>query len=131
MQNFNMSDYSKGIQHIGVPTKDIAATEAFYTTLGFHKTYETMNGKDKVMFMALGNLCMEFYEADSVSPVTGAIDHVAIDVNDIEAVYAYITSLGYESIEKQICYLPFFDNGVRYFTIPGPNAEKIEFNQKG
>ncbi len=28
-----------------------------------------------------------------------------------------------------IHFLPFFDNGVKYFIIPGPNCENVEFNQ--
>ncbi|MDO5446131.1 MAG: VOC family protein [Eubacteriales bacterium] len=130
MKDFNMSDYSGGLQHIGIPTKDMDKTMEFYGLLGFKETYETMNGSSKVVFMALGNLCMEFYEAEDACGKTGAIDHVAIDVNDIEAVYEYVGGLGFESLEKQICFLPFFDKGVRYFTILGPNAEKVEFNQK-
>lgn len=130
MENFDMNKYSGGLQHIGVPTKDMEKTMEFYELLGFKKTYETMNGASRVVFMDLGNLCMEFYEAVDACGKTGAVDHVAIDVNDIEAVYAYVSELGFESLEKQICSLPFFEKGVRYFTILGPNAEKVEFNQK-
>ena len=40
--------------------------------------------------------------------------------------------VGYKIVEGEDgpILLPFFDKGVRYFTIEGPNKEKIEFNQK-
>lgn len=31
------SDYYSGLQHIGIPTHDLAAAEAFWTKLGFTK----------------------------------------------------------------------------------------------
>ena len=49
---------------------------------------------------------------------------VGIDVD----VAAYIADqMGLEVIEEG--QLPFWDNGVKYFTILGPNREKLEFNQ--
>ena len=36
-------------------------------------------------------------------------------------------ALGLEVIEEGE--LPFWDNGVKYFTVLGPNREKVEFNQ--
>ena len=54
----------------------------------------------------------------------------AIDVIDIEAVFQVVASAGLPAIEGKICVLPFWERGVRYFTIYGPNAEKIEFIQK-
>ncbi|MBZ6070745.1 VOC family protein, partial (plasmid) [Weissella cibaria] len=29
------SDYYSGVQHIGIPTKDLATAESFWTKLGF------------------------------------------------------------------------------------------------
>ena len=33
------------------------------------------------------------------------------------------------AMQDEIHFLPFWDNGVRFFTIKGPNEEKIEFSQ--
>ena len=38
-------------------------------------------------------------------------------------------SKGYEMVDFGIKELPLFDHGCRFFTIKGPNGEKIEFNQ--
>ena len=64
--------------------------------------------------------------------VPGAIDHIALNVTDVEKVYEAIVNDGSYTIcdpEKGIQFLPFY-NGVKFFTILGPNGEKVEFNQK-
>ena len=115
-----------GIQHLGIPTDDMAATRAFYAGLGFEPIYET----DAVCFMELGTLVVEFYPADTKAAMcNGAIDHVAINVKDIEAAWKDAQACGYETDDKEIHFLPFFENGVKFFTIIGPNREKVEFNQ--
>ena len=69
-------------------------------------------------------------ENGKAAGVPGAIEHIALDVNDIEAAYAEIRSRGFEELEDGIQFLPFWERGVRYFTIMGPEGEKVEFNQK-
>lgn len=124
-----MKDYATGVQHIGIPTKDMEATQLFYEKLGFEAAFETINDGSKVKFFKLGNLVMEAYESEEVAMKVGAIDHVAIDVKDIEQTYQEICSLGLNTLQDEIHFLPFWDNGVKFFTIKGPNEEKIEFGQ--
>lgn len=38
-----MKDYATGIQHIGIPTKDMEASKQFYGKLGFEIAYEKVN----------------------------------------------------------------------------------------
>ena len=52
-----------------------------------------------------------------------------LDVTDIERVYAEVSNLGYHELEEGIQFLPFWNHGVRFFTIQGPNSEKVEFSQ--
>ena len=61
--------------------------------------------------------------------VSGAIDHIALDVSDIEAAYALVQGLGYPVVSQGIESMNVWENGVRYFTILGPNQERVEFNQ--
>lgn len=118
-----------GIQHIGIPTKKFEETKAFFGRLGFVPAFETINDGDAVVFMRLENLTVEIYESDEVAGCIGAIEHVALDVKDIEATYQWICAEGMNTMDDEIHFLPFWDNGVRYFTIKGPNEEKIEFSQ--
>ena len=127
----DLKTYSTGIQHIGIPTNDIEKTIAFYKELGFETALQTINKEadEKVAFLKLKTLVIETYENKTAKFESGAIDHVAIDVNDIEEVYQYISEKKLNTTNDTIHFLPFWKNGVRFFTIEGPNMEKIEFSQ--
>jgi lactoylglutathione lyase len=121
-----------GIQHVGVPTDDIQKSILFYKGLGFGIVWQTINEQDgtSVVFLQLGNLIMEVYENKQASMKSGAIDHIALNVTDIDAAFSKIKELGYEMLDDNIRFLPFWEYGVRFFTIIGPNKEKIEFCEK-
>lgn len=125
-----MNTTACGLQHIGIPTDKIDDTIHFYEGLGFCTVLCT-EGKSgqKVAFLKLGDFVIETYENCQTAQKAGAIDHFALDVEDIEKAYSIIKSGAYEIIENGIQFLPFWENGVRYFTIRGPNNEKIEFIQ--
>ena len=60
----------------------------------------------------------------------GAIDHIALDTTDIEAAFAAAKEAGLTMLDDEIHGLPFWANGVKFFTVKGPNGEKVEFCQK-
>lgn len=121
--------YTTGIQHIGIPTPDMDATIAFYTSLGFETIYQTINEGNRVVFFRLHNLVMETYEEAVCAMKAGAIDHIAIDVNDVESLYQAICENGMNNMNDTIHFLPFWANGFKYFKIKGPSEEIIEFGQ--
>mgnify|MGYP002673854520 FL=1 len=127
----DLKNYSTGIQHIGIPTNDIEKTIAFYKDLGFETALQTINKEadEKVAFLKLKTLVIETYENKAAKLESGAIDHVAVNVNNIEEVYQYISEKKLNTTNDTIHFLPFWENGVRFFTIEGPNMEKIEFSQ--
>ena len=125
-------DFISGVQHIGLPTNDMERSMAFYRSIGFELIYESVNeaADERVAFMSLGNLVMEIYENRKGVGHTGAIDHVALDVKDIDRLYEMVTGMGYEALEGKVCSLPFWEKGVKFFTIEGPDREKIEFCER-
>ena len=127
----DLKTYTTGIQHIGIPTNDIEKTIAFYQKLGFEIALQTVNEEadEKVAFLELETLVIETYDNKAAKMESGAIDHVAINVKDIEEVYRYIEAEKMNTTKDTIHFLPFWDNGVRFFTIEGPNKEKVEFSQ--
>ena len=127
----DLKNYSTGIQHIGIPTNDIEKTIAFYKELGFETALQTINKEadEKVAFLKLKTLVIETYENKAAKLESGAIDHVAVNVNNIEEVYQYTREKKLNTTNDTIHFLPFWENGVRFFTIEGPNMEKIEFSQ--
>lgn len=126
----SLKDNATGVQHIGIPTNDIEETIAFYHKLGFETLLRTDATGEKVAFLGLKNLVVETYQNGEAVGHPGAIDHIAIDVADIEAAYAEVTGMGYEAIQGSVQFLPFWERGVKFFTIYGPNQEKVEFSQK-
>ena len=115
-----------GIQHLGIPTGDLERTIEFYQGLGFELTWQNPG---EVAFLQNGTLVIETYAVEEPAMKNGAIDHVALNVQDIEAAWSDAQACGYETEDKSINFLPFFDRGVKFFTIIGPNREKVEFNQ--
>ena len=75
------------------------------------------------------SLVIETYENKAARMESGAIDHVAINVKDIKEIYQYIEKMQMNTTNDEIHFLPFWENGVKFFTIEGPNKEKIEFSQ--
>lgn len=110
-----------------MPTNDIAKTLAFYEALGFENVHQKDNNGEMVAFLKLGDLVIETYQNGKATGLAGAVDHIALNVTDVDEARRIADGMGLEVIEAG--QLPFWKNGVKYFTILGPNREKIEFNQ--
>ncbi|HIV46215.1 MAG TPA: VOC family protein [Candidatus Acutalibacter stercorigallinarum] len=126
-----LGDFALGLQHVGLPTNDLKATIAFYESLGFETVYQVRNeaaGED-VAFLRLKNLTIEAYENGQAAMQSGAIDHIAIDVDDVEAAYRLAQEQGYQIVSNGVEFLPFWQKGVKFFILLGPNQERVEFNQ--
>ena len=125
----DLTKYSTGLQHLGIPTNDMEATIAFYKKLGFEISYEVMNGEERVVFFKLGDFIVEAYQNMQAKMHGGAIDHIALNVLDIDETFAYINEIGLNNMNDEIHFLPFYTNGIKYFNIQGPNNETVEFSQ--
>ncbi len=128
----DLKKYSDGIQHVGLPVSDIDKTIEFYTALGFEPALLTENkaANERVAFLQLGNLIIEAYGNKVTEKKSGAIDHIALDVKNIDELYEEICKEGHRIVEDKVMSLPFWENGVKFFTILGPDNEKIEFCEK-
>ena len=114
-----------GQHHIGVPAKDIEKSVAFYQSLGFEITHQP---KPDVYFLTLGNTVIETYADDTATGKPGAFDHLAFEVKNVDSLFEQMKKDGYELFNEEIQLLPeFFERGMRYFMIVGPNGEKVEF----
>lgn len=120
-----------GLQHIGIPTNNMEKTGAFYGVLGFQIVLRTVNHEtdEKVAFLRMGDITLEVYENKKAAMVHGALDHIALNVTDIEKVFRMVKEQGFTMLDTEIQFLPFWERGVKFFTILGPNKEKIEFSQ--
>ena len=123
------TNFVTGFNHVGVPTTDLAATVKFYTDLGFNEIYTTKNGDQQVSFLDFQGIQVEAYTVEESAMVRGAIDHLALSCADVEACYEEVKKLPYP-IVAEITFLPFWENGVKYFLVQGPNMEIVEFIQR-
>jgi lactoylglutathione lyase len=53
-----------------------------------------------------------------------------LDVTDVEAAFQAAKEKNYNIKETEVKFLPFWENGVKFFNIVGPNNETVEFCQK-
>lgn len=139
-----IKEFTTEVQHIGLPTNDIKKTIEFFQLLGFEVAYRTINGPEEVAFLQLHNLMIETYQNHQAKMEYGAIDHIAIDVKNIEVLFKEVKALAdkeqekaqgqeaplFQMLDTQVNGLPFWEKGVKFFTIEGPNKEKIEFCEK-
>lgn len=125
-----ISQYITGIQHVGIPTADLDRTISFYQSLGFEQAGLFPNGKNRCAFMRLGNLTIETWEGDPTNPTAGAINHLSLNTTNIEQAFAAAKQQGLTLVDSEIQSIPtFWERGIRFFNILGPNHETIEFCQ--
>ena len=121
-----------GFQHIGIPTNDLEQSIEFYEKLGFAVARREDIPSDRVAFLKLKNMVVELYESKSgpaAKGIDGALDHVALDVDDVEAVFAAVKAAGLTPITEDIQFLPFWENGFKFFKVLDPNNVPVEFGQ--
>ncbi len=133
------ADNVKGFQHLGLPVTDLARSRAFYESLGFRPAFETtllLDGKEiLVLMLDLNGFILELYQlpaadlAEIRARRDGHIDHLALDVTDIDRAWQAAQAAGLQPLEDAPVYLPFWGKGCKYFTVRGPDGEKVEFNQ--
>jgi lactoylglutathione lyase len=126
-------------QHLGIPVTNLKRSELFYESLGFKNvmtsTFEMNGNKGLVAMMQLGDMIIEIYQLpkDELEEIkkrkNGHIDHIAFDVDDIDATFTELKNHSFTIIEEQPVFLPFWKNGCKYFNILGPDGERLEFNQ--
>ena len=129
----------QGFQHLGLPVTDIARSRAFYERLGFRAVFETTlpaeGGAIQVAMLDLSGFVLELYQlvgaelAGIAARGDGHVDHLALNVADIEQAWEAARAAGLTPLEDAPVFLPFWDKGCKYFTVRGPDGEKVEFNQ--
>ncbi len=129
-----------GLQHLGIPVANLKTSCGFYERLGFSCVFQsTLTTDDEttlVAMLTLGNLTIELYEKSGntnqvlASRTDGYVDHFALNVANIDELFNEARARGWIILEANApVFLPFWKNGVKYFTVRGPDGEKVEFNQ--
>lgn len=130
----------KGAQHLGIPVTDLEKSRAFYGRFGFKKVMEAGISADgekiKVAMLEKDRFILELYQLTGSDLVKirersdGHIDHIALDVMEINKAFDEIRNAGLKPLEDKPVFLPFWEKGVKFFNIRGPDGEKIEFSER-
>lgn len=128
-----------GWSHLGIPVANIEKSKTFYQQFGFKEVMSAEIPVDgdaiKAAFLEKDGFHLEFYQllGDGLAEVRtrkdGHIDHIALDVADVDAAFAEIQDAGIVTLEDAPITLPFWEKGARYFNVRGPDGEKVEFDQ--
>lgn len=127
--NEAFTGYFDDIAHIGIPTEDLDASVLFWQSLGFKKIGEfdsDLQGH-KVAFMNLKHLTIETWTGDKTTNKAGAINHISLDTSDARTAFKAAQSQGFKMLNDEVQELDFWQKGIRFFNIEGPNGEIVEF----
>ncbi len=114
------------IAHVCVETTDLEATEAFYQVMGASRRFEFRNLQEQLIGMYMYFSDNTFIELVKVGqPRTeGALNHFALQVEDVKAAHQHITEAG---IEATPCELGVDHTWMT--TCRDPNGVFIELHQ--
>lgn len=130
----------QGWSHLAIKVRDLEKSVAFYESLGFRKCadgyLDTPDGRLIIGFVELNGFQIEIIQVTSslVSELEqkgpGHIDHIALDVTDVKEAFVSCKKEGYKLLTPVVKELSFFEHGIKYILIEGPDGEILEFNQK-
>ena len=118
-----------GLAHIGIFVKDIDKSIDFYKRLGFTLDKEEQPSI-RLAFMSAGSCLIELVEKNNIPARTaGVVDHIAVQVDDIEAAIAGARAQGIQ-IDAEINTMNIL-GGIKNVFFEGPDGERLEFFEYG
>ena len=124
----------KGLHHVGLPTSCIEESVAFYKKLGGEICFEKMDEFEglpiRVVLMSFYGTVIEMYERKETAMTTGAWEHLAFQVENLEELYEMVKKEGFrlmDDCKEEIQYSSYWPDGAHWFIVYGMNGEKIEF----
>ena len=114
------------LAHVCIETTDLEASERFYTHLGARRRFEFRNLQEMLigMYMDLGQDTYIELVLVGEPRIEGAINHFALQVEDVDAAREHLLAAGIEVTEKEL--------GVDktwMITCRDPNGVYIELHQ--
>lgn len=129
-----------GWSHLAIKVANLKDTMTFYKKLGFEQVMEgyldTPTGRLQIGFVNNHGFVLELIQVTRAELPelkklgAGRLDHIALYVSDVREAYYLCKKEGISVVEPTICELPLFEHGVSYFTILGPDGERIQLNER-
>ena len=123
----------EGLAHVGFFVDDLDRSLQFYKDiLGFTHTCSWEVPGVKVALLKLGDCCLEMMQHTEPHTFSaGRYDHLALRVDDIEAVWKNLKAKGIcFNTDEIIVDHGWGTHGARYILFPGPDGETIEIAQE-
>ena len=116
-----------GLHHAGLYVADLEQSIAFYTeTFGLEVAERFTFDDEKIAFLRLGSARLELIEAAqrSLRRSTGVVDHVALQVRDIDAQLEQLRQRGVVLLDSSPISAPQLAARIAFCL--GPDGERIE-----
>lgn len=127
-----MEQFINAYAHVGLYIKDVERSKKYYAeVLGFECICQFTNpAGDILAFMKSGSLIIELIQHKVwMDRRDGLFDHIAMQVDDIEAVSALLKARGVQFEDDIFFDVNVFDHGVKYQAFRGPDGEHLEIYQ--
>jgi lactoylglutathione lyase len=126
-----MREHFRGLAHIGVMTKNLEESLAFYRLLGGvendRATLETPEGTKTLVLMEVGGIIVELIQPPvPVESCEGVVSHFALYVDDIDAAHDAMVAAGIDTFQTPVKNQSSIFGGVANWFFTGPNGERIE-----
>ncbi|WP_066686059.1 VOC family protein [Christensenella intestinihominis] len=127
----------EGLAHIGVFVSDLQKSKKFYEDILDFKTIWECRVKEAdgtttdVAFVQNGCLTLELVRLENLQKRTdGIVDHIAMKVEDIEAVKETLISRGIAFETNEVVFnADVFPNGSKWILFRGPDYEHLELTE--
>jgi lactoylglutathione lyase len=116
------------LHHAGLYVASLARSIAFYRDVfGLDVAERLSFGGEELAFLKLGTARLELIESSAAGRPTGVVDHVAFEVDDLEAMLELLRARGVTLIDTTAIAVPGL--GARIAFCQGPDGERIELLQ--
>jgi len=121
----------KGIHHVALRASDYEKSLKMYTALGLTVRYEWGEGDGRICMLSTGGGMIEIFAGSGDRyPAEGRFQHLALEVEDVDAAYALALEAGFTvkelpregALRTKPVPVP-----IRLGFVSGPDGETVEF----
>jgi catechol 2,3-dioxygenase-like lactoylglutathione lyase family enzyme len=114
-----------GLHHAGLYVANLERSIAFYRDVfGLELAEQLTFGAEKIAFVRIGASRLELIEATGSQRPTGVVDHVALEVDDLDTALQRLRAHGVTLLD--LTPIPVPPLQARILFCVGPDAERIE-----
>ena len=109
---------------------DLERSVSFYRDLlGLREQTRFNFGQERLVFLCAGGGWVELIEDGAAPPPTGVVDHVALRVDDLDALVARLRSASVHFLDDAPVVVPELSARIQFCV--GPDGERIELIERG